>query len=381
MRVLHVIDALGLGGGAEQALVAQLPLLREAGIDGNVVCLYERERGLFEDVARLGFDVATLQARTWPGRVRELRRVVRVQRPDLVHATLMHSCFVTRFAMVGTGTPQLNSVVNTTYDPVRVELLRLNARRVDLIRRFDGLTARRLGGHFHALTEAVAAEIVEALGVGRDRITVIPRGRAFDQFTRSETARATVRRQLDLGAEQVLVLAVGRQDLQKAHVDLIEAVYGVRQSGISMQLAIAGRAGAASEAIDASIERLEARSWVHVLGHRTDIAQLMSGADVFALPSLYEGLGSVLIEAMAAGLPIVGSDAPAIREVLGGGEFGLVHTRGDTASIAGALQRLADQDERERLTHRAQEEAHRRYRLQSIVQQTTKLYESVAEGL
>ena len=86
---------------------------------------------------------------------------------------------------------------------------------------------------------------------------------------------------------------------------------------------------------------------MRLLGHRSDIGDLHAASDVFAFPSLYEGMPGAVLEAMALGVPVVGSDAPAIVEILGtDGEFGVVVPRGDVAALGQALDELLWDGER-----------------------------------
>src|SRR5207253_4803792 len=82
---------------------------------------------------------------------------------------------------------------------------------------------------------------------------------------------------------------------------------------------------------------------VHVLGPRKDVPALMHAMDVFAMPSIWEGFGLVLLEAMAAGRPIVASRVATIPEVVLDGETGLLVPAGDPLALADALAHLAQQ--------------------------------------
>jgi glycosyltransferase involved in cell wall biosynthesis len=376
VKVVHVIDALGLGGGAEQALLAQLPRLREHGVESSIVCLYPREAGLFRDALRLGFPVTVLPGRSWPARVRQLRGAIAAENPDLVHSALLHSNVATRLAMVGSRRPQLNSLVNTTYDPARISLLGLSPWRMEVVRTLDATTARLLGDHFHALTRAVADEASSRLGIPEERITVIPRGRDASTLGARSAARSEpVRRSLGVPEGSRLVVTVGRQDLQKSQPDLVRAVARARLTVPGIHLAVAGRPGAATETIRAAIEEVGGHSYVHLLGHRTDVPDLIASADVFALPSVYEGLGSVLIEAMAIGTPIVGSDAPAIEEVLGGGRFGLIAPRGEVGALADTLVKALTEPETAARCSAAKEHFAQHFTLERVTDRTLRLYE------
>jgi hypothetical protein len=95
MRVLYVIDGLGTGG-AERSLAEMLPRVTEAGIEPTVAVLHRRGEGVEADVLRRGFDVRFLAGTNVVSRVRELRRIARERRPDLIHTTLFTASQVGR---------------------------------------------------------------------------------------------------------------------------------------------------------------------------------------------------------------------------------------------------------------------------------------------
>ncbi len=380
MRVLHVIDALGVGGGAEHSLASMLPPLRDAGIESKVVCLYPRNGGLGDKLVSQGFDVQVLDSSSWPGRVRELRRIIKADQPDLLHSTLVNACLVTRVATTRTRIPLLNSIVNTTYDPIRLSELHIPHWKLRTLQLVDGFTARHFVDEFHAISGAVATELTQVLGVPDDRITIIPRGRSRGELgTSTEGRRQRTRDRLGIDGTASVVLNVGRQDSQKAQDLLVRAFGAVVRALPGAVLLIAGREGAATERIHAEIERAGIESSVRLLGHRDDIADLLTACDVFAFPSHYEGLGCSLIEAMALGAPVVGSDAPAIAEVLGLGSYGEVVARGDDRSLSDALVRiLGDPSLRDRLREQALSRFETYFALEVVVAETITLYEMVS---
>jgi glycosyltransferase involved in cell wall biosynthesis len=146
-------------------------------------------------------------------------------------------------------------------------------------------------------------------------------------------------------------------------------------------LVIAGREGDASDAVHRASARSPYPDRVRLLGHRTDVAELLSGADLFAFPSLYEGLGGALLEAMALSCPIVGSNAPAIAEVLGSGAYGRVVERSDVGALSAALLALLGaEEERGRLARAARQRFEERYELERVVDQTLAMYETLLDS-
>jgi glycosyltransferase involved in cell wall biosynthesis len=379
MKVLHVINALGMGGGAEHSLATMLPRLRDRGVHSSVVCMIPREGGLQASLREQGFRVDVLPARTWVGRVGAMRRAIRAASPDLIHATLLTACFVTRAAAVGLGVPQVNSLVSTPYDPVRTTELGIRRWKLRLLRIADGVSARHLANHFHAISHAVRQEAVEVLGIDPKQVTVIPRGRSAESLgERSAERRRAARQRLGLAEDIPVLLNVGRQDHPKAQDQLIRAFARLRSDRSDAVLLIAGREGAASPGIRRALEETGVGDAVRLLGHRSDVADLYVASDVFVFPSLFEGLGCSLIEAMALATPIIGSDAEAVSEVLGGGEYGILVPRGDDAGLALAMARLlADPQLRQDLARRGHERYREVYDLERVTDSMLEMYRAV----
>ncbi|MCB1258074.1 MAG: glycosyltransferase family 4 protein, partial [Microthrixaceae bacterium] len=341
--------------------------------------LIERKGGLQERLRTQGYDLEILQGSSLPARVRSLRHKIRVERPDIVHATLHPSCLVTRFACIGMPVRQINSLVNTSYDPVRLSELKIAHWKLATMRIVDGLTSRHLGDRFHAITEAVRDEAVTVLGVNPSLITVIPRGRRHPQWDRPvEQIRSKVRHDLGIGEDMSVLLNVGRQDAQKGQVDLVRAFSSLHLDHSRAVLLVAGREGDASEAIREALDQNGNPPSIRFLGHRTDVLDLLAAADIFVFPSRYEGLGGALIEAMSVGVPIIASDAPAVSEVLGGGEHGMLVQRGDVAALADAMSSmLADEDLRRSFAECGLRRFSEHFELSHIAELTAKLYNDV----
>lgn len=381
MKVLHVIDGVGVGGGAEESLVGMLPLLRSRGIDGVVACLYHRD-GHEERLRSQGFRVEVLGAANLVGQAVKIRQLVRELQPDLVHASLIDACFATRLAMVGLSTPQLNSLVNTTYDPVRLADLGIAPWKMWILRAGDSLTSRWVSGGFHVLTEAVKAEATDILHIPANRVRTIPRGRDSAELgTRSPERRARVRAALGVAPDQLMILNVGRQDPQKGKTVLVKAFDIVVQRFPQALLFIAGREAKDTANLRAAADASPVRHRIHVLGHRSDVSDLLAAADLFVFPSFYEGLGGALVEALAMGCPIVGSDAPAVAEVLGHGRYGRVVPRGDVKSLATVVQEMLESpEERAVLAARGRQRFEERFELAAVVDEMAELYRALASG-
>lgn len=382
MRVLHVIDSLGVGGGAEHSLAAMLPRLRERGIESSIATIRPRGFGLEVSLAESGFDVEVLAADSWPGRVRSLRRKIRQDRPELVHASLFNSCLITRLACMGLSVPQINSLVSTMYDPSRVQGINAAPWKLSLVRIVDGVTARHLVERFHAVTKAVEFEATDVLGVDPARVTVIPRGRSASELGEATCERRLATRQsLGVDDDVPVILNVGRQDHPKAQAGLIRAFGLLRRERPDAVLLIAGREGDASPQIQAAIRETSPGDALRMLGHRDDAADLYTAADIFVFPSLYEGMAGSILEAMALSTPVVGSDAVAVSEVLDGGRFGPVVARGDDQALAAAMKDLlADADRMSELAQVGRAHFLETYEIEAVADAMAAMYREVASA-
>jgi glycosyltransferase involved in cell wall biosynthesis len=340
LKVLFVIDGLGTGG-AERSLAELLPGLAEADIHAIIACLHRRSEGMESSVLARGADVRFLSG--GPASILGLRRIIAQDRPDLIHTTILAASVVGRLASIGSPATVLTSLVNTSYEPIRLQDPRVRPLAMQAVRTLDTLTARTLCDHFHAITDAVKRSAVETMGLDPARITVVYRGRDPVRLGEpSRRRRGAARQALGLRADDEVIVNVGRQEFQKGQRFLLQTVASMLDRRPHLKVLLAGRRGASSSELDRLLEEPRLRDRVHMLGHRDDVPDVLAAADVFAFPSLYEGLGGALIEAMALGLPIVASDLPAVREVVDAEENAILVAPGSTEELARGLELVLD---------------------------------------
>ena len=345
-KYLFVINSF-LAGGAERSLIELLPGIRAKDITLIVACLYRREVGFEDEVREAGFDVRVLPGSNLASKTLALRRLIKEERPDLVHTALFESDLAGRLASIGLRVPVMTTLANTAYDDARQGDPNVNLRRLKVVKWIDGLTARHLTQHFHAVSQAVKDSTVEQLSVPAERITVVKRGRDEARLgERTSERRLAVRKALGLADDAEVLISVGRQEFQKGHRHLIDAFPAVVAVRPRARLLIAGREGHASRDLVAQITALGLDDEVKLLGHREDVADVLAAADVFVFPSVYEGLGGALIEAIGLGLPVVASDIPALREVVRQGENADLVPPGDPAALTRAIVGLLSDPDR-----------------------------------
>jgi glycosyltransferase involved in cell wall biosynthesis len=188
-----------------------------------------------------------------------------------------------------------------------------------------------------------------------------------------------IRAELGVGADDFLVGNVGRLALQKGQRHLIGAMPLLLQRVPRAHAVIAGGGDLEDYLCDLAEEAGVAER-VHVLGPRKDVPALMHAIDVFAMPSIWEGFGLVLLEAMAAGRPIVASRVATIPEVVVDGETGLLVPAGDPQALSDALADLADQPAlAQQFGEAGRERLRRQFSIDKMVGDTELLYRELLD--
>lgn len=350
-RVLHVIGSLN-GGGAERVLLTVLhglvgcPQALAVGAEGSLLPLVPGVIPVFRATSE-----------------RELAEVMVDWRPDVVHTWLDDSLLTAIVPAAFLGLPLVHRLYNISsamaaHDDHGARHHRLMAGALS--------TAARVC----ALSSAAADDAVAYYGITRPQVITngFPLAGARSEVTHS--AGMTGR---------PVVLAVGRLSIEKGHAVLIEAMARLSRSHPLAELWIAG-VGPRDGQLRQLAQALGIGSRVTFLGFREDVSSLHAAADLFVCPSLTEGFGNAVAEAVIAGLPVVASDLPAIRtDVLAGQPAALLVPPGDVGALASALDRgLSDAATRAALVDATHAVAGR-LRVDRMLEDYRVLYVSVVE--
>jgi len=206
------------------------------------------------------------------------------------------------------------------------------------------------------VTEALKKQATEKLHIGADRITLVYNG-SREPRTISADEKAVLRRELGVG-DGFLVGLVGRIEQFKGQHLLVEAVEKLRGEGLDVSAVIIGGC-MDTDYLEDIKRRVEERGLPVVFrGFHDNIPELMQCFDVSVLTTKVETFGLVLVEAMLAGVPVVGSNAGGVREIIDDGETGLLFESFDADSLAERLGRLYRDDRlRKRLARAGREKA------------------------
>lgn len=251
---------------------------------------------------------------------------VRRARPDIIQSFLFFDNVIARLA--GILSPQTTVVSGV--------------RLVDDDQSFARLTLDRLTlplADYIISNSQSGAELAKQRGVPTDRVSVIWNGRDVDAYT--EVDSGNIRSELGLPDEAPIVGTVGRLIERKGHHDLLEAWPTVRSHFPDARLLLVGD-GPAREALVSRAKSLDCCDSTVFTGIRDDIPALLALFDVFVFPSYFEGLPGALIEAMAAGLPIVTTPVNGCSELIESYEHGLHVNVGQPTEFAWATIRLLE---------------------------------------
>ena len=186
----------------------------------------------------------------------------------------------------------------------------------------------RPGDRVVGVGEAVRLALIRNEGLPADRVEVIYNGIPLDRFSASAGDRAAVRDELGIDPEAPVLVQVARLDYLKDHATAVRAMAHLARERPDARLLLVGE-GPERPLIEDLVGRLGLGAHVRLLGQRADVSRLLATADLALLTSISEGIPLTLIEAMAAGLPIVSTRVGGVAEVVEDGRTGLLAPSGD----------------------------------------------------
>lgn len=291
-----------------------------------------------------------------------LGRLVRSQRPDVLHAFLFHAnvaaCVIGPLA--GVPTRRIINEIQT----------------VEIERRWH-LTVGGLLCRCCRCTVGNSPAVIEHLRreahVPASRLRLIPGG---VDVSRAAGAQPVDRAALGVPDDHDMLLWVGRLDPVKGLDELVDAMGLLRDRPVTLVLVGEGEY---EDDTRRRIDRLGVTDRVRLVGRRDDVPRLLAAADVFVFPSRTEGMPNALLEAMAAGLPIVTTDVPGCRDLITHESTGLLVRSGEVEPLAGTVERLlTDRDLADRLAAAARRRARDEHDFARSVERYARLYREVS---
>jgi glycosyltransferase involved in cell wall biosynthesis len=353
LRIVSVIPTLDQSGAEKQLTLLAESLPREE-FEPQVIAL--TRGGPYADRLQVAGVPVTVLGKRWkcdPFAWRRLSRELRQRRPDLVHTWLFAANAYGRLAVSGQSRPKM-VVSERCVDSWK------SGWQLWLDRKLIGRTDRLVGN------SRSVVDFYAEVGVPRDKLLCIPNGVELP----SQRTRRELLAELRLPAETFLIGYVGRLAAQKRVHDLIWAAETLRQIRPQIHLVLIGD-GPERERLERLARDVYTAQHVHFLGHRPDAATWMSAFDAFWLASSFEGQSNSLMEAMAAGRPVVASDIPANRELVTPDATGFLANVGDSVGFMQFTRRLIDEPD---LARRLGDAARERMQSEFSVARMTAAY-------
>jgi glycosyltransferase involved in cell wall biosynthesis len=344
-RILLLIKGLGRGG-SEQLLASAAPHLDRTRFRYEIAYLLPWKDALVQGLRSDGFAVHCLDGARGPAWMTRLRSLVREHQIDLVHVHSPYAAIGARSILARRGGPRIVYTEHNVWE------------RYQRATYWGNLLTFPRNDHVFTVSKQVQRSIV------------YPKALRFLQVPPTETlyhgidpasvgwqSRDEGRQEVGVGQDVPIVGTVANFKAHKGHAHLLETVLHVRRAMPEVRFVLVGQ-GPLEAGIRRQAHRLGLDGTVVFTGFREDALRLVAGFDIFALPSLHDGLSIALVEAMALGKPCVITRVGGNPEVVEHGKHGLVVPPGDPRALADALLTLLrDRPLRERLGREAQARA------------------------
>lgn len=360
---MQLIEGFGLGGAEKK--VCELIARMDPDRFNTVVCSFgicEEIRDFFTDLNVKVYTLPRYQqfdiSLIW-----RLRQVIRREKIDIIMSTLFHADFWGALVGKWAGAKAVFSW-ETISSPEWLIPRRLYPYRLVI----------RLADKVISVSHATAHWLEEKRGVPRSRIEVIPYG--VDLCTYKNGDEPQLRNEIGLRKENIVIGMVGRLVLQKGHMYLIEAAESVVKEFPQVRFVLVGDGPLRNE-IENRVMEKGLQDYFLLLGIRHDVPQLLREFDIFCLPSLFEGLPNVILEAMASGLPVVATHVDGTKEAVVPKETGLLIPPKNPSELVRALKILLSDPQKAAAMGRAgRKRVEKYFSLEGQVKSFEKLYET-----
>jgi len=366
LKVMLVTVGLGIGGTETQILEIASRLDRNR--FDVLVCGLKKDRVVAEELRARGIRVSTLDG-LGKGDLRVLYRLVRLiraERPDIIHAFLGVANLASSLAGRLVGVP----VIVWSYRDVEVWKTRAHW----LVDR----AGARWAGAITCCSEAVRQFVLARLNGPASKVVTIHNGVDLEAF---RAPRVASRSELSLPDGGCVIGTVTRLDEPKKGLTVLLRALAVlaKRDGLPPWQCLLVGDGPARERLEALAAELGLSGRVVFAGMRRDVVRVLPVMDLFVCPSLYEGFGIAIVEAMAAGRPVIASAVGGIPEIIVHQETGLLVPPGDATALADAMAALLTSSGQARqMGARGRERAEKIFSITTTVERHQQLYDTLS---
>lgn len=369
MKIVRVVNELRLGGVQIRLARVAREMVRRG---HEVVIVCTEAEGINADGLRQdGVRVELVRTRKWnkvPGWIK-MALFLRRERPDIVHS---HTFRQNVPATIGAVLARVPGIFAQIHSPKTY-------RREDW-KRYD-----RFLNRFRSAVLAVSRDVADDIRGSLEptpppRLEVLYNGVELEPFRALDrkACRAALLEEFGWPDENLVFLHAGRLNKLKNQVFMLRAFKRVSERIPHARLLLAG-GGELEDEVKAAHQELELREACVLAGHRDDVPRLLTGADAFVFPSLSEGFANALLEALAAGCPVLCSTATGNEEIVKDGRNGFVHPVSEEDKLVETWIRLGESSELRERMRAANLEDVNRFSLETMVDRTLELYQEALD--
>ncbi len=363
INVLQLIEGFGWGG-AEKKLLELVKYMDRTKFN-TTICSFGLVEHIRQDFENVGVKVTTISRKKKldAGLILKVAKLIQNEQIDVVMSTLFYADVVGALAGRIGGVKAIFSW-ETISAPEWLLKRRLWSYKF----------AVRFCDRVIAVSRATARFLKEKRGVPASKIVVIPYGVDLKKYTTEENFE--IRKKLGLNMDDRVIGVVGRLHPQKGHIYLIRAAEKIVANFPDVKFVFAGDGDLRAELEKLVLTKNLGGNFLF-LGYRSDIPDVIKAFDIFALPSLYEGLPNVVLEAMASGKPVVATAVDGTVEAVVDGVTGYLVPVKDTEALSKAIIKLLeDRKLMEQMGKRARERVEKNFSLEKQVDSFERLYSS-----
>jgi len=370
LRVLYLIKGLA-SGGAERLLLSSA-LVRDPTFEYEVAYILPSKNDLVGELEAAGVAVHCIGSENewdvrWAGR---LRRMLATGRFDILHSHLPYVAGIGRLTARSLPRAKRPRLIYTQHSVWRY---------MQAIPRTVNHLTMGLDDAVIAVSNHVRSAMPRRL---RPKVTVIVHGVITDELDELAGDRTKTRDELGVSAGEILISTVANFRPEKGHHILFAAAKQLIDEGLPVRFAVVGHGDEAEEAAIRGVHReLELGDRVLLLGFRRDAMRIVAASDIFALSSVHEGFPVSIMEALALGVPVVGTAVGGVPEAVIDGQDGFVVPPGRPDLLAAALRTLVLDDElRAWMSPVARERGRELFDIRRAVRRIEELYRTVVAG-
>lgn len=307
IRIAHIIGKW-LGGGVESVVMNYYRHIDREKVQFDFICDSDSTNIPYDEIEKLGGKVILIPPYQKVFKYhRELKKILKQEGYKIVHSHINVLSVFSLFAAKKAGVPIriAHSHSTTNRKEWKKNIVKI------ILRPFSTIYATE----YFACTEHAGKWMFGKKNLERQKIHILNNAIDLDKFKRNEKNRKLKRKELGVYDDEFIIGHVGRFVSQKNHEFLIDVFKKIHDKNSNARLMLIGQ-GPLMERVKNKIENLELTEFVTFLGQRLDVCELYQTFDMFVLPSIYEGLGMVLVEAQAAGVPCIAStEVPDVAKV------------------------------------------------------------------